>query len=268
MANNAYVHGYSEREASRLSDQANTLSDLLHHDTVYAPGSQVLEAGCGVGSQTRFLVENSPEAHFTSVDISAESLEKARERLARQGATNVTFQQGDIFNLDFADEQFDYVFVCFLLEHLPNPVEALACLSRVLKKGGTITAIEGDHGSFYCHPESAEARQTVDCLIRSQAELGGNSLIGRELYPLLCKAGYRDVHVSPRMVYVDSSKPDWVEGFSKLTFIAMVEGVREQALAAGMMSEEAWDKGIGDLYAATAEDGTFCYTFFKGVGVK
>ena len=51
-SNNEYVHGYSEREIERLVDQATTLSELLHHDTFYPPGSLVLEAGCGVGAQT------------------------------------------------------------------------------------------------------------------------------------------------------------------------------------------------------------------------
>jgi len=47
-----YVHGYSEREAVRLTDQATTLATLLHHDTSYPRGSLVLEAGSGVGAQT------------------------------------------------------------------------------------------------------------------------------------------------------------------------------------------------------------------------
>jgi cyclopropane fatty-acyl-phospholipid synthase-like methyltransferase len=55
-----YVHGYSDRENSRLCDQANTLTTLLHHDTIYLPGSRVLEAGCGVGAQTVILARNSP----------------------------------------------------------------------------------------------------------------------------------------------------------------------------------------------------------------
>jgi hypothetical protein len=62
---------------------------------------------------------------------------------------------------------------------------------------------------------------------------------------------------------VDSSRPDLVEGFSKNTFIAMVEGVREQAISLGLVDHESWDKGIADLYRATEADGTFCYTFFK-----
>ena len=34
-----------------------------------------------------------------------------------------------------------------------------------------------------------------------------------------------------------------------------------------MMDEAAWDEGIRDLYRATARDGSFCYTFFKAVGL-
>jgi ubiquinone/menaquinone biosynthesis C-methylase UbiE len=263
-----YVHGYSERESSRLSDQANTLDQLLHDDTRYPPGSRVLECGCGTGAQTVLLARNSPEARITSIDVSQDSLRKAAAAVEQEGITNVTFQTADIFDMPFEEAAFDHVFVCFVLEHLPNPEEALGCLKRVLKKGGSITVIEGDHRSWYCHPETREARRTVECLIEVQALLGGNSLIGRQLFPLLMKAQYRDIRVSPRIVYADSSRPGMVEGFSKNTFIAMVEGAREQALSLRLISEEAWEKGIRDLYRATESDGTFCYTFFKGVGKK
>jgi hypothetical protein len=67
------------------------------------------------------------------------------------------------------------------------------------------------------------------------------------------------------MVYVDDSRPDLVEGFSRNTFIAMVEGIRDQALSLGLIDQRTWDKGIADLYRATESDGTFCYTFFKAV---
>jgi ubiquinone/menaquinone biosynthesis C-methylase UbiE len=268
MSNNEYVHGYSEREALRLFDQANTLVELLHQDTLYPPGSTILESGCGVGAQTITLARQNPDCHITSIDISSESLAQARRLIAAKNITNVTFQQADIFHLPFPDETFDHIFVCFVLEHLPHPVSALQHLLRVLKKGGSLTAIEGDHGSWYCHPQTAEATLAVECLVKTQARLKGNSLIGRELYPLITRAGLRNVRVSPRMVYVDSSKPEWVEGFSKKTFIAMVEGVRDQALALGWADEPTWDKGIRDLYRATEADGTFCYTFFKALGLR
>lgn len=263
-----YVHGYSPREALRLTDQANTLVELLHHDTLYPTGSVVLEAGCGVGAQTITLAKNSPQAQIVSVDLSPASVSAARALIEREDISNVTFHVGDIFALPFEPERFDHIFVCFVLEHLPNPCEALRCLKLYLKPGGSITVIEGDHGSAYFHPDSQAARQAIQCLIDLQANLGGNSLIGRQLFPLLQEARFKEIVVSPRMVYVDASKPVLVEGFTKNTFTAMVEGVRGQALAKGMIDPETWDKGISDLYRTAARDGTFCYTFFKGVAIK
>ncbi len=77
MSHKTYVHGYSKRESERLSDQAQTLTALLHDDTRYPPGSRVLEAGCGIGAQTVILAKNSPGAYFTSLDISEDSLQKS-----------------------------------------------------------------------------------------------------------------------------------------------------------------------------------------------
>lgn len=268
MSQIQYVHGYSSRERDRLADQANTLSHLLHHDTLYAPGSLVLECGCGTGAQTVLLASRNPTAQIVSVDVSATSLDQARQRVEAAGHGNVEFREADIFDLPFGDRHFDHVFLCFVLEHLRDPAAALESIKRVLKRDGTITAIEGDHGSWYCYPQTPESSRAVQCLIDVQAGLGGDSLIGRRLYPLLCEAGFRDVRVSPRMVYVDSSRPDLVEGFSRSTFIAMVEGVRDQALSLGLIDERTWDKGIADLYRATESDGTFCYTFFKAVGTR
>ncbi len=263
---NAYVHGYDPQEASRLQDQATTLVDLLHSDTVYPAGCRVLEAGCGVGAQTVTLAGNSPEASIVSVDISAKSIAQARQAAQAAGLTNVRFQQGDIFDLPFAAGSFDHVFVCFVLEHLKEPGAALRKLKTFLRPGGTITVIEGDHGSAYFHPDSTHALAAIRCQIELQSRAGGNALIGRSLYPLLMNAGYGDVRVSPRMVYVDASKPELVDGFTKKTFTAMIEGIRQSAIEAGIIEDAAFDKGIADLYRTTEPDGTFCYTFFKAFG--
>ncbi len=268
MSRKKYVHGYTDRESERLTDQAQTLTGLLHGDTLYPAGSQVLEAGCGIGAQTVILAKNSPHAGIISVDISADSLRRAGGMIQEECISNVTFCQGDIFHLPFVPGTFDHIFVCFVLEHLAEPQRALEQLRPFLKKGGTITVIEGDHGSAFFHPESPFARKAIDCLVRLQREMGGNALIGRELYPLLSAAGFGKVHVSPRMVYVDASRPDLVEGFIKLTFTAMVEGVEDAARKQGMISREDWARGILDLYRTCGEDGVFCYTFFKAIGIR
>ena len=263
-----YVHGRSEKEEIRLFDQANSLSELLHWDTRYPGGSRVLEAGCGVGAQTVILAKNSPEAYFTCVDNAPESIRKAKGLTGREGFLNLSFTLGDLYQLPFKPEEFDHVFVCFVLEHLKDPLAALQCLKKLLKHGGSMTVIEGDHGSAYFHPRSELASQTIQCLINVQRRLGGDALIGRRLYPLLNQAGFLDLSVTPRMVYVDDSRPAWVEGFTRNTFNAMVEGVKLQALELGLMDEASWERGIADLYTTAEPGGTFCYTFFKGVGVK
>jgi ubiquinone/menaquinone biosynthesis C-methylase UbiE len=263
-----YVHGYSETEAGRLADQADTLAALLHTRIRFPKGSRVLEAGCGVGAQTTHLVRNNPECHFTAFDASADSVQKARTRITQEGFSNVQFDTGDVYRMSFEIESFDHAFICFLLEHLNKPLQALSGLKNVLKTGGTISVIEGDHGSYYCHPRSEAADHAVRCLIEVQARKSGNALIGRQLYPLLREAGFRDVQVTPRMVYVDASHPGLVDGFTRKTFIAMVKGVKQDAVSMGLTDDRRWDAGIADLYRATAEDGTFCYTFFQAVGRK
>lgn len=266
---NNYVHGYSEREATRLYDQADAVRDLLHHDTRYPAGNTVLEAGCGVGAQTVTLARNSPEAVIVAIDHSRDSLDRAQKFIERQGLSNVQFQQADIFDLPYGGEHFDDLFVCHLLEHLSQPGEALAKLARVLKTGGSVTVIEGDHGSCTFRPESKEARQVWRCLIDVQARLGGNACIGGALFPLLSQAGFDAVHVSPRTVSIDHTEPQLMDSFVNKTIIPMVEGVQARALDWGLMDEAAWERGISDLYrVAEGDDGTFSYTFYKATGIK
>ena len=260
-----YVHGYTPAETRRLADQAQTLADLLHDGTSYPAGSRVLEAGCGVGAQTVQLVTRSPGIDLVSVDISEESLAQAKARVAATAPdARVDWRHADLH--DLADEQFDHVFLCFVLEHLPNPHDALTRLRRHLKPGGTITVIEGDHGSAFFHPRSTAAQAVIDCLVNLQAEAGGDSLIGRQLQPLLENAGSDEVHTRPCTVYADETLPHLVDGFTRKTFIAMVESVRERAIAAGMRTPAEWAAGICDLEKAAESGGTFHYTFFKATG--
>ena len=223
-----------------------------------------------MGATTAILARRHPGTRFFSVDLAGASIAVAR-RTVRGGpaGAQVRFARADLFHLPFPRAAFDHVFVCFLLEHLRDPRGALAAVLAALKPGGSMTVIEGDHGSCYFHPRSEAAQRAWNCLIDVQARLGGDSLIGRRLYPLLRSAGLRELRVTPRMVYCDATRPELMEGFVKKTIIPMVEGVREQALAWGLIDPATWERGIADLHrTGTAPEGTFCYNFFKGVGVK
>ncbi|WP_324772129.1 methyltransferase domain-containing protein [Streptomyces kunmingensis] len=236
---------------------------------MYSADSRVLEIGCGVGGQTVHLARASPEAHITAVGRSPESLAQARARVAAHApGARVEWYCADLFELPFPDARFDHVFACFVLEHLSDPGRALTALRRLLRPGGTITVIDGDHGSAVFHPDSAYARAAIECQIRLQSAAGGNALIGRQLHPLLTQAGYDGVGVRPYTVYADQTRPALVDGFTRHTFIAMVESVRNDALAAGLMTADDWDRGIRDLYRTAQAGGTFHYTFFKALAVN
>jgi SAM-dependent methyltransferase len=256
-----YVHGYGPAEIRRLSDQAETLASLLHAGTAYPPGSRVLEVGCGVGAQTVHLVRGSPGAHLTSIDVDESSLALARARVPE----TVEFRHANLFDIT---EEFDHVFVCFVLEHLRDPHAALTYLRGLLRPGGTITVIEGDHGSAFFHPDHPAAHKVIDCLVTLQRRAGGDALIGRRVEPLLTAAGFREVRTRPRTVYADRTRPDLVAGFTRDTFTAMVAGVREEALAAGLATQSEWRQGIDALNRTADEGGTFHYAFFKGTATR
>ncbi|MDD1730409.1 MAG: SAM-dependent methyltransferase, partial [Methanospirillum sp.] len=66
----------------------------------------------------------------------------------------------------------------------------------------------------------------------------------------------------------DASRPELVEGFTRKTFTAMIEGVKNEAVTSGLITGERFEEGIQGLYRTCQNDGVFCYTFFKAVGVN
>jgi SAM-dependent methyltransferase len=265
----AYVHGYSERETQRLYEQALILEEILHTGTNYPAEAKVLEAGCGVGAQTRLLVKHSPRTSFTCIDISAKSLASAKQLKEEGGFENVTFQQANIHALDFSDEAFDHIFICFVLEHLDDPIAALNGLKRVLKPDGTITCIEGDHGSCFWHPETSESIDAWNGLITAQRAQGHQPNIGRTLTPLLEEAGFDVQSCEPAWLYADRLKPELREGMVNHIIVPMVQSAEKQILNEKLVATEIYAKGIADLSRVDQiDEGTFFYTWFKAMAKK
>lgn len=265
----AYVHGYSERETQRLYEQAEILEDILHTGTAFPAKAKVLESGCGVGAQTRLLVKRSPDAVFTCIDISEKSLAAATRLKEQEGFDKVTFRREDIARLSFANETFDHIFVCFVLEHLDVPVTALMELKRVLRTGGTITVIEGDHGSCFWHPETPESIAAWNGLITAQRNIGHDPNIGRRLTPLLTEAGFGLQTCEPAWLYADRLKPALRDGMVDHIIVPMVQSAEKQILSDNLVPEGVYEQGIADLSRVDQTDeGTFFYTWFKAVARK
>lgn len=112
------------------------------------PGSRGLDAGCGIGNHTLWLAEAvSPGGYVTGVDISKEGLEIAKEKLESSNLKKqVSFKMGDIFDLPFEENTFDWVWSADVLylwfmgskESPVSPQAVIKELARVIKPGGKI----------------------------------------------------------------------------------------------------------------------------------
>ena len=98
-------------------------------------GKRCLDAGCGGGRGTLFLLQNGA-AHVTSFDFSARNVETTRRNAAQFGFTNVSVQQGTLEKLPFADGTFDVVWCNGVLQHAADPDRCLTEITRVLAPGG------------------------------------------------------------------------------------------------------------------------------------
>ena len=96
----------------------------------------ILDAGCGNGRYTRFLLEQAdPDAVVTAFDYSRRMLARARQRLDSDRPTQVA---ADLTRLPYGDGVFDAVVCGWVLEHLPDPRPGLRELSRVLQPAGKL----------------------------------------------------------------------------------------------------------------------------------
>lgn len=105
------------------------------------PGSRGLDVGCGIGLQALLLAEAvGPAGHVTGVDLSPEFLTYARSIAEKAGISEqVSFQEGDVNNLPFDDDTFDWVWSANCVGYAPGePLPLLKELARVVKPGGSV----------------------------------------------------------------------------------------------------------------------------------
>jgi phosphatidylethanolamine/phosphatidyl-N-methylethanolamine N-methyltransferase len=108
----------------------------------------VLEVGVGTGLS---LPNYAPYLKITGIDLSPEMLDKARERVAKDGLRNVEgLREMDAAHLDFADESFNTVVAMYVMTVVPDPDRVMAELERVCAPGGEVMILNHfsqDHGA-------------------------------------------------------------------------------------------------------------------------
>ncbi len=105
------------------------------------PGERVLDIACGTGLITfPAAMAVGPQGSLVATDISERMIGRGREESARRGLSNVTFQRADAEALDFPENSFDAALCSLGLMYLPDPLNALRLVRRLLKPAGRIAA--------------------------------------------------------------------------------------------------------------------------------
>jgi len=195
--NETYTPGYSEAAAAFMVRRR-----LDPNGTFFLPylktGITVLDCGCGPGTITRDIAQRIAPGRVVGLDFNADQIAVASRDARLQGIANVEFKQGSAYELPFADASFDAVFSHALLEHLREPVRAVAEFRRVLKPGGALGVCTPDWGGFLVAPPSEELLLAFEAYKELQNCNGGDVYCGRKLGGLLSDAGLRNMELRAR----------------------------------------------------------------------
>ncbi|GAB3701581.1 methyltransferase domain-containing protein [Nocardiopsis oceani] len=157
------------------------------------PGRSLLDVGCGPGSVTVDLARRVAPGRVTAVDASAEAVDQARATAAAEGVDNVDFHVGDVLGLDLPDNTFDVVHAHQVLQHVADPVRALAEMGRVAKPGGVVAACDSDYSAMHWYPRLPELDTWMDLYQRVARANGGEPDAGRHMLAWAHEAGFTDV---------------------------------------------------------------------------
>ncbi|PLZ92980.1 SAM-dependent methyltransferase [Fischerella muscicola CCMEE 5323] len=97
---------------------------------------RILDAGCGTGVGTEYLVHLNPHASVVGIDLSAGALDVARERCKRSGANRVEFHHLSLYDVAQLSGEFDLINCVGVLHHLGDPIRGIQALASKLAPGG------------------------------------------------------------------------------------------------------------------------------------
>jgi SAM-dependent methyltransferase len=192
-AGDTYIHGHSDAvlRSHRWRTAGNSAAYLLPY---LADGQRLLDVGCGPGTLTVALARRlAPTGSVVGVDVSPAVLQEATAHATAQGAGNVTFRTGDFRALDLPEGSFDVVHAHQVLQHLRDPVGALAAMGRLARPGGIVAARDGDYSAFVWTPADPRLDRWLEIYMAVSDRNGTRGDAGRWLLRWAVDAGLTDV---------------------------------------------------------------------------
>jgi SAM-dependent methyltransferase len=147
---------------------------------------RILDAGCGTGVSTEYLVHLNPQAQVTAIDISAGTLAVATERCQRSSADRVQFHHLSLYDADQLPGEFDLINSVGVLHHLPDPQRGIRALATKLAPGGIM------HIFVYAELGRWEIKLMQEAIALLQGEQQGDYRdgvqVGRQIFAALPEA--------------------------------------------------------------------------------
>ncbi len=250
-----YTHGHHDSvlRSHRWRTAENSAAYLLDQ---LAPGTSVLDVGCGPGTITVDLAARVGPGLVAGVDADAGVVEQAAEA-ARRAGVDVRFAVGDVFHLDEAEGSFDVVHAHQVLQHLGDPVAALVEMRRACRPGGIVAARDADYAAMTWAPAEPALDRWLSLYRELARRNGGEPDAGRHLLAWALRAGFRDVRPSASAwcFATPEDRAWWAETWAVRVTESALAG---QAVDRGLATREALAEIAGGWRRwAAAEDGWF-----------
>ncbi len=222
-----------------------------------APGSRILEVGCGLGDDAAALARRvAPGGSVVAIDGSQAMIDAARKR--HGDVEGLTFDVADATQLPYDDASFDGCRIDRVLQHIADPVAAIGEMARVLRQGGVLVAFDNDWETLTV---DSAGRALTRAILNAWCDRFPSGWIGRRMRALFLDAGLADVETHPKtLVCNDLEIADQV-----FSFFATADGL----VNAGTISADDADRWIGELRGADAAGRFFTsYTGFLVSGTR
>lgn len=265
-AKEQYTMGYGPAATAMMSSRTaqRHAAFLMPH---LQPGMKVLDCGCGPGSITLGLAELVAPGEAIGTDLEQTQLDLGRAAATQREITNVRFEVADVYELPFANETFDAVFISAVLGNLREPPRGFRELYRVLKPGGVVGVKEFDHGGDLLYPLEAELVESLDLYYRLRRHYGHDPESGRKVLGFLQQAGFRNVTV--KATYETLSGAEVLSQFGGVYATIISEAFAEPLQRLGWVTPEALQNIIRAWQEFPQKPGAFyALTWCEGLGWK
>ncbi len=260
-----YLHGFSEEEQQRLRQQGRFAEHAVYRNVDFTKAKNVLEVGCGVGAQSEILLRRFPDIHLTGIDFNPKQMAAAKKYLATVPYAQDRYEvhEMDAMNMSFESNSFDGAFLCWVLEHVPEPLRVLSEVRRVLKPGSRVFVTEVMNSTFFIDPYSPNVWKYWMAFNDYQYEHAGDPFIGAKLGNMLTSLGFSQIKTKIFTWHLDNRQPARRKEMFEY-WLSLMMSASTQLKNSNYVDEETIQNAIKEMKEVQSNpNSVFLYSFMQ-----